>query len=736
MAFSIGLFDIPSHTINKLTSSKPSSSPVVDAEKVKQVINPEKVREISDLSLGRTSEVTQPLVTGGSIGVGNLGTGVNWLLETLMREGPVAEMLGLMPGESMVRGPINAMLAWKAFQASKAISDKGGMQSAGTDLATRVNQTAGGACFAAHQFLQAFADMKHINAAYNAPIPLGKAVFWLGALGKAFFILLFVAMSLWAGLAINENAKFRRKLNACKNEFSALAELLKGKLVADPHSKFTKHTTTSEAILSYRKKCSDAAADVITELFCKQAEEDGLSQDGMREFVEVLFKNIAEDPQYDAFPKTILNSLGLTDQEIGTWETEANGGKLTLLEAIGFRLEEMKRSPRKITKFGRVAGSSAPKVQKALERGLLERLNSEDNSVKCAAETELTKLIGRVKVENTKNLVIFSALLGIGVLGLTALVISLSPGAPIGVGLIALFVLLCILMIGSDAYFMSEGLKGGQPGKYDKHYIAFIAFVMTPIIVGLSVGLTFGLGLPLIPLIFVGLSAFVGWGSCAIAWDQTNYKEQKWKWETPTLDWIYKMGKSLPKDNREAFDEKMRKMFKKLPKAEKEAVRSKYLEMSENLKFKEGSVDVNWDKVSEKSKLGESGASKFGKAYLDAYQEGDFSINSKQHKQLVRGVKETRNYYWEEWNKASTKQEREEALKAAIKMEGIYTQVKKYQEISALDEPMRERLEADLWYVTKREESKQDLITVVNAIKGVKRSFIDSALELKEAEAI
>ncbi len=720
----------------KFTPWKPASSPTVNEIELKQFIKPQLLSDFSrDLSLKDVLNVAVTPVftegfTSGSVSTGDVISDVSWLFRSLMVEGTAAEWMGLTTGECIIRGPITAMKAWEAFQAARAVGDRSGMVGAGMDLASRVNQAAGGAFYLVYRGLMAVADWKNVNTAYNATTLLGKAAFWVGTIGNIFFTLLFAAMTLWGGWAIWENAWFRAELEGCKDN-KELSDLLKKKVIADPHSKFVKHTTP-EAIKKFRNKCLEGALDAITELFCHQAEKGGVSHSRaeMKEFVKEVFDKLGKDRNNEGLPIQILRLLNLTSEEIHAWQTEANGGKLSLLEAMGFRLEEMKRGRRKVSKFSRVVGSAAPKVQKALQRGLLERLESKDYTIARAANDEVSNLKGRINWENTKNLVIVSLVFFSGVVGLASSVIGFFP--VLGVGLMAALittsVLLCLGLSGADIYFMLEGLKGGgAPGKYDKLYIALMAFVWIPVILALSIGMTFGCGLPLIPLIFVGIFSLIGWGSCAVAWDQLNYKEQRWKWENPTLEWILEMGQSLLQEN-QALDKKTKTMLKKLSEADKKAVRERYFRMSASpeLKFKDQAL-AELDKTSH-----------FSRAYFNAYQKAELAPGSKQYKQFLSGVKETRNYYWEEWNKASAKEGKEAALKTALQMEAVYTQAKNNRKITTSNSQILSRLYADLWYAAKRGDSKQDLIKVIRAVHNDRPnvavpipkqpSFIDSAL--------
>jgi hypothetical protein len=276
--------------------------------------------------------------------------------------------------------------------------------------------------------------------------------------------------------------------------------------------------------------------------------------------------------------------------------------------------------------------------------------------------------------------------------------------------LIVVTLVLCLGMLGTDAYFMYNGWGSGMPGRYDKHYIVALA-AMIVVILGVAIASTLSFGLPIFPLIFTGVFAAVGLGLCGIALDEIHYKEKKWIWEHPDLK---AFSETLGTSDDEALDEKTALQFKKLSKADKRAIKQKYIDTSLPLltpKYKE--LDKNYD---------------FGGAYFS------YALNEEsEHPLLLSGIKKTLSSYWEKW----AIERGEESKRIALEIQALFEAVlkKDREAIKAVVAKMGNQdyytaLKQNLWYVVKRQESKKNLAYIVAKVECDQQAAVSAQQQI------
>lgn len=675
----------------------------IQNEQLKNTPNESIKRFIETDLLKILSSIAFPALSSGATCVGDTVADLSWLLRTLMPEAPSTEWVGLTTGENVIRGAWAAIKAWKRFKDAYAIGDKGGMIESGIDVPRGIFQSAGGACYLAYRGLMVAADVKNLNTAFNAATPLGKAAFAVGTAGNVLFNIFYIAISAWAGYEYHEVRKFREGLDACGTE-EELLNFFEKKSIANPMAKLNGSEEPAEAVKgNYAAIALEAISDLLyaqMESLEVEGDEKPPSKEEIKELVGGLFQIQGNALKNSETYKTLISSMGLKPEQIAEYD-------FSFLELLGFKLEEMKHQSRKDAKLARVGAGA--QIKKALERGLGPRLASENPLVKEAALEEIHALKGKVETANTTNKIVLGLVLAVGILGIVSSIIGFFPvlTAVSGTLLIVVTLVLCLGMLGTDAYFMYNGWGSGMPGRYDKHYIAALAGMIV-VILGVAIASTLSFGLPVFPLIFTGVFAAVGLGLCGIAFDEVHYKEKKWIWEHPDLKaFLNTLNLSLASDD-EALDEKTALQFKKLPKADKRAIKQKYIEMSKDLplltpKYRE--LDKNFD---------------FGGEYFYSQITPDGLNNEKEHALLLRGIRKTLSFYWQKWAIEKT----EESKRIALEMQALFEAVSKKnaEAIKAAvakmgDQAYYATLKQNLWYVVKRQESKKNLAHIVASVE-------------------
>jgi hypothetical protein len=654
---------------------------------------------------------SQPSFTNGGAAMGDVISDWSWLIRVMMPEGAVTQLMGCPTPENLFRGTLAAVKAWGAYKRAHLVDDKQGMLEAGLDTFRGVVQSLGGGFYLAYRTLTGIADIKHVNTALNATTPLGKAAYITGMIGNVLFLVLFAVFGGMGLASFYNSASFRMDLKACKKDEELLAAFLKKKCDVDPSSKFEKYKTP-EQIRAYKEKCANSALDVLTDVIygLKQSEEPGEalpSKEEVRESLKDLLTSGGKpnNPDQADFCRHLFSSMGIK---------EAPGWDFSPLELMGFKIEVTKRQHRKQIKLDRVG---AGKVSKAFAKGLSERLSEGSPEVKAAARIELKDLKEETLDNNKIGLVVASSLIIVGALGVAASVIGLFPVlSPVMLmSLIVLTLLVCVGMYGADTFFMKMGWSNGEPGRYDKHYVAFEAGMLVTMM-AVSVGVTLGFGLPILPLILAVVFGAIGLGLCGITWDELSYKELKYFWEHPTLENFPQMlNKILSpeslKYSQEEQEKRIKDLFHNLKKEDRDAIRERFVTLSKTEAFKH---EQSRDLYAEYSK------GKLAEKDLDRF---------------VRGVKKTRNYFWKEWseNKAAGNQKLAgRNRKWALQAEAVYTRAKNGEKMAALqyDKAVFERLREDLKYLTARESDATKLRDMAHY------AISKRAMEAKQAQKL
>ncbi|MBS0606704.1 MAG: hypothetical protein JSR57_07125 [Verrucomicrobia bacterium] len=667
------------------------------------------------------SSATAYPISGGAGSTEDVVADISYFGRTLADLGtdPVYQAIGVTTGENVFMGFYAAFKAWDRFQKASRVGDFGGKVDGSLDTLRGITQGIGGGFYLGYRGTMIASEIGNVNTAMNATTVLGKVTFALGVVGNFFFGLFYLFMGVWGGYHLYRSGKFLHGLN--KTE-SAVPFLI-AQAHADTHVKLQKlqgadQTRQESFKQGLKKKCLNEFADQFI-AWQKKLKEEGnlqgkeLSRSEMKKVVEALFDAIDQDEEAKAaYLNAYCEKMGLQPQEVAFLN-------LTSLEICGLKLEEQHRQTRKEARFERAVGGEAlEKVKDAYRKGLAERLTSDNPAVQETAQAEAAELEKTVRSALIKNLVIFSTFVLIGILGVVVSVatiglFALPPGWALA--MLILTVALVVAMAGIDIYFWKTGLdSSAKPGEYDKVFIAVIATVLFISMV-VAIGLTWGYGLALLPLILTLVMGVTGLGVCAYGYVKTDEREWKWKANHPDFERVENV---LPQGDAEdvELDERVTKLFKKLSKAERQAVRAKYFEQSAQMPFKKHEY-LQLDATAD-----------FGGRYVDRAipvgptVTGDqYIIPEAECNILERAAKKTAKAYWEKWHHAQDVLNKERAVKMHAFMELLKTQGRVALEGQLAnmkdDAELYNAFKANIYYLCKRQESAKDLRTVLHAVR-------------------
>jgi hypothetical protein len=631
----------------------------------------------------------RPFLTGAATCTQDNLANISSLVRTLMPDSAPMQAIGVTTGVNVFQGWWAAKKAKARFDAARRIKDREGMIEGGIDTARGAFQSAGGAAYLGYRGTMIATNVRPLSVPAIAGTSLGKAAYLFGLIGNVCFTAFFALISLWSAYGLRNHIRFGAALKAASQEGdAAFLEFLKKRTLADPKSRQPKPSDKKRLQKAGLKALTEQFLHVQRQLMGNEPLKDKmpLSAHEVKASLKELFSaNDAMLRASDAY-KNALSSLGL------------NAADFSMLELIGFKLLQEKRQHRKEARFSRVTdGACVKAVQKAFRRGLDSRLLSSDTSVKEAARQELAELKKRVSDANSKGKLIHSALLAIGVIGFVLCVLGfLTLAHPVAIALVVVAMVFNVgLMIATDGYFLSRSWEAGSPGVHDKKYLGVMAAVLVSAVI-VSLFVTAYFGLPLIPCIVACAFGGAGLLFTGYSFYRVVQKEKKWLEEHPDLE-AFSRVLSRPAAS-DVPDDSTAALFKKLPKADRHRIREKYFEMAQRgeMPFRSArnlSLDTGGD---------------FG---------GTVSLDTLEPHIRLRALKKTLKSLWEEEARAKTLEKR----RAALDMQSFYERWVQNHQIS--DHTGRHPvLKRNLWYVAKRQESRQDLKAAVDAVLHERRS--------------
>jgi hypothetical protein len=686
-----------------------------------------------------------PLISEGATGTQDMIANTSSFVRVWMPECVSAQAMGVTTGVNTFQGSWAAYKAQARFRSAHAIGDRGGMIEGGIDTIRGGGQSIGGAAYLGYRGTMIAADIRHLDTStIHGGEAVGRAACVLGIIGIIAFALFYAMLTLWSCYGLGKDWQFSAELKGKVNELQQF-EFLMRKVKAEPKAKLEELATYLNGLplkkqypefRAIKNIFSNNALDVIADHLIR-LEKEGLKADKSgedrrphskteaRDLLEMLFIAKDEELRCSGDYAKCLSSLGLLgeDQNVKNFNFSA-------LELIGFKLQEIKRQSKKDAKISRVTSSECVEaVKKAASRHLSERLESNDANIRAVAEGEVKLLTAKVISANKINKVIHSFMIAIGILGIILTVLSfigLSPAGVIAVTVIS--ALIAVAFKATDGYFMYQGWKKGPPGIHDRKYLLVISLLVAAGLIT-SISTTLFFGLPLLPLIGALIIGGGGFGLSGVAYYKLTSKEKQWQEDHHNPDVFKKILEQLPSEADEAsllrLDEETRlkkieeirlekigkttALFKKLPKAQRQAVRAKYFDMSKgpDFRFKQGQY-LNLD----------SGC-KFGVFYISP----DNMLEAGHKELLTRGMKKTTKLYWKQWEMEKT----EENKKIALDMQALLDAVRQLSDKGDIKEKLNvikneghkevfKRLQEDVWYVVKRDESLADLKKVITAV--------------------
>ena len=662
-------------------------------------------------------------ISGGAGSAEDLFADISYLGRTLGSFGQssaVYQAIGITTGENAFMGFYAAFKAGKRYRAAERIGDFGGKLEGGLDVARGVAQGIGGAFYLGYRGTMIASEIANVDATMSATTTLGKTTFIIGVIGNIFFTVFYLFLGLWGGYQLYRTRKMVAQIDQNSN-VSELASFLLAKAHADTHVQLDKvRAMGPKRQKLYKEELSEKCLNAFADQFIlwqeklkgegKLAEDDALVHFQMKDLVQEFFDQIDQDPGAKrAYLEHYCEQLGLDPDAIADLNFSS-------AQICGLKLEEKDRQMRKEARLGRVMGGRAvQEIKDAHRKGLGERLLSNNLDVQNAAKAEAAALEETVRSSLVKNSLIYFDLLLIGVLGVIVSValigfFALPPGWALA--MTGLSIVLILAMMGVDGYSWLSGLESEAPGKHDKLFVGGITTVLVGALV-LAACLTFvGVGFPLMPFIFTMAIGIAGLGVCIYTLVKLHLREKKWKEEHPDLERFAEKLDNLGLDRQDQrLDERTAALFKKLSKGDRLAIRKEYLAKKTELNF--------------------------SAAYIATYIEGALSRDptaeadqvSAEYRVLERAAKKTAKAFWDKWHHSHQKIDQQRALKMYELIEALKVQgeealsrqrliMKSIQEDPTLYEAFKE----NVFYVSKREESAQDLKNVVDSVRGASQA--------------
>ncbi len=301
-----------------------------------------------------------------------------------------------------------------------------------------------------------------------------------------------------------------------------------------------------------------------------QRKDSKLEREMRRKNLEKEFdcEELKNHPHY----KELLFSLGLTEKDM-------EGLDYSLLELLGFSIEEQRRQERKDVKLARLTDAGCVEaIKKAAARGLAERLESKDPLTREVASLELRSI--KVEQATEKNRFFNKLFVVIGFIGAISMLIGMLPFAWAPMAAFVIVLLPLVLMFYADAKFANDNLNAVGPiGKFDKKYviavgvIALVSLILSGGITGALVGLGYLTMAHLLPLIPAALIGLAGMGLSVYGYRKLNEKEEKYRAAHPNLETVTTLFQNALED---FLTEQQEASFKKLPKIDRLAVRKAF----------------------------------------------------------------------------------------------------------------------------------------------------------------
>jgi hypothetical protein len=478
------------------------------------------------------------LSTGGRLGIA----------PPVMAETPAVQLMGLTTAVNSFQGAVAFDLAKQRFKVAYAAGDTLGMIESAIDMLRGIAQSLFGTAFLGYRITQACVLAEGASASATTV----KAAALLSAIAVPLMIAFFAAVGLWGVVKLYKDVKFYVQLSLARSQGDvALFQFLSKRVSLDSKRELFKlrGVKSFNEVKAYRELIRAEGLELLTDL--KMVSDPQADRMHVREETSAFFQ---QDLKSTSAYRECLKVLGIENTDIGALD-------FSLLELVGFCVQETRRDARKVAKWDRLTetGCTAA-VRKAVERGLGERLTSSDALTQGAAQKELHALAGRAKGANTKQMLIHSACIAIGMLGVASLVV-------VGWHMVIITAVVTGVMLLLDAYLAHEALNSKGPvGHFSKQYALFIGILAVASFVASGL-LT---GWVVIPLIVSGIIMLTGVLLSAYAYYKLVVKEKQWEADHPTLQGFSDLLKQNP------TPEAIETTFKHLSREERARIKAAY----------------------------------------------------------------------------------------------------------------------------------------------------------------
>ena len=549
------------------------------------------------------------------------------------------EFSGVRSYVGMLRGLIALEEEVRALK-KNVKEDRKGVLSSAYDLVSTVVSLLEEVAYCIMPWINIPAHFRDIDVAPDAETVLGRACYWVEHIASILFSIGSALGALKSSYLLFKDFQWSNKIEREKDDVK-LFELFQKKACTDVNAKRKKikKNLTSEQQEQLRQKMREKGLNRITRKFLNYQSQDKktLSHTEVKEGFKALFR-ISEE-QLKPIQKLCLSEMGLEGAAAEKFQNKLNklgDKKWDLLTLMGFQKSETERAERKIQKFSQIADvDTAKRISQAAQRGLKERLKSEDAVVKKAAEVEFAKLKGRVVQQNTKQKRIHSALITIATLGLISGILGLVAISPLGQGFaIGLTIVCSTLLFIRGANALYEAWKAeGKPGIYDKKFAVLMGTLMTGSL-SASMALALEGHIDLHSLISSAVVGLLGLILAVASYCIASTKEEEWEANHPSLKTFKKEleGTALS-------DDKKMERFEQLSKKDRRAIYDKYLKGLKDRKIVRSEV---------------------GELAKDDLEKADRTEH------LFRAAKKTAHLFWREYGRTHSESAKEKALQMQL----------------------------------------------------------------------
>jgi len=464
----------------------------------------------------------------------------------------------------------------------------------GIDTVRGAVQSVAGAVYIPYRPLSMTTSILGVNAgSFTAPSVLGQVTYSLGAVGSLLFGVFYVCLSMFFTSNTARLANFSIKMwkaGDSSGDVPKIITFLKDRIGVTASS--TLDQMQKDHPLSCKSELKQAAVD-STCRFIKATLKEALDQKvvGISKHSEKECKEMAEKllAEFDNLPSDVSQELCLgLGTRLGLTHLQSQG--LSFVELLGLDIKTALKGKRNEAELsGYIGGGTVAALKKALETGLIERLNSSDTVVQEKALEEAVGLIKNAKSSMRWNAFVNVGLLIAGFFGVIATVMNFIP-ATANLAVTGAIWLACGLsMLPVDGYCLFSAQNSEGPiGKYDKALLyASTAVGVSSLVATFIIANVFSMG---IPAFVISLAIGVLWlGNNCLAMHKLSQKEKKYEMDHPTLASMAEKlqeqiqakavteslaGKKMDPKYGEAMLERLKEKAKNLSKDDKKALKA------------------------------------------------------------------------------------------------------------------------------------------------------------------